>query len=48
MLGLKKNARSVYDSGSCLNYYHVSLQPAEWYQWFDPLHREDGKWMQVI
>ena len=33
-------------SGSCLKYYRVSLQPANWYQWFGSF-REDEPWMEV-
>ena len=39
---------SVNDhSGNCLNYYRVSMKPADWYQWFDPSQDEKGIWMQV-
>ena len=39
---------SVKDfSGNCLNYFRVSLQPADWYQWFDPSQDENGIWNQV-
>ena len=45
---LEENARSVYDySGNLLKYYHVSLQPADWYQWFDRTQGERGTWVQV-
>ena len=45
---LEENARSVVDyNKSTLKYYYVSLQPSDWYQWFDPQYENKASWTQV-
>lgn len=45
---LDNNKMSVIDyTGKSMNYYRVTMKPANWYQWFDPHQPEDGPWPQV-
>ena len=39
---------NVYDSSKNRHeYYYTSVQPKNWYQWFDRRHCDNEPWMQV-
>ena len=47
-IAFENNERSaVLPGGNNMVYYHVSMNPSNWYQWLDPNHPDDGSWITV-
>ena len=47
-IAFEDNERSaVLSDGKNKMFYHVSMDPPNWYQWLDPDHPDDGSWQTV-